>query len=83
MYLLSVLCIYCLYYVGTVCTIYLLSVLCIYCLYYVGTVCTMYLLSVLCIYCLVLTPDGWLEVSNRKVLRPAISTQVFLGFPGS
>jgi hypothetical protein len=28
-------------------------------------------------------PYGWLEVSNRKVLRPAISTQVFLGFPGS
>jgi hypothetical protein len=28
-------------------------------------------------------PDGWLEVSNRKVLRPAISTQVLLGFPGS
>jgi hypothetical protein len=28
-------------------------------------------------------PDDWLEVSNRKVLRPAISTQVFFGFPGS
>src|SRR5215510_1086936 len=28
-------------------------------------------------------PEGWLEVSNRKVLRPAISTQVFLGFLGS
>ena len=26
-------------------------------------------------------PDCWLEVSIRKVLRPAISTQVFLGFP--
>ena len=26
-------------------------------------------------------PEGWLEVSIRKVLRPAISTQVFLGFP--
>jgi hypothetical protein len=24
-------------------------------------------------------PDGWLEVSSRKVLRLAISTQVFLG----
>ena len=26
-------------------------------------------------------PDCWLEVSIRKVLRPAISTQAFLGFP--
>jgi len=26
------------------------------------------------------TLDDWLEVSIRKVLRPAISTQVFLGF---
>ena len=25
----------------------------------------------------------WLEVSIRKVLRPATSTQVFLGFPVS
>ena len=28
-------------------------------------------------------PDCWLEVSTRKVLRPTISTQVFLGFPVS
>jgi hypothetical protein len=28
-------------------------------------------------------PDCWLEVSIRKVLRPATSTQVFLGFPVS
>ena len=27
--------------------------------------------------------DCWLEVSIRKVLRPATSTQVFLGFPVS
>jgi hypothetical protein len=27
--------------------------------------------------------DYWLEVSNRKVLRPATSAQVFLGFPVS
>jgi predicted membrane metal-binding protein len=27
--------------------------------------------------------DCWLEVSIRKVLRPATSTQVFLGFPMS
>ena len=25
-------------------------------------------------------PDCWLEVSIQKVLRPATSTQVFLGF---
>ena len=30
-----------------------------------------------------LRPDCWLEVSIRKVLRPATSTQVFLGFPVS
>jgi hypothetical protein len=28
-------------------------------------------------------PDCWIEVSTWKVLRPAISTQVFLGFPVS
>jgi len=28
-------------------------------------------------------PDCWLEVSIRKVLRPATSTQVVLGFPVS
>ena len=28
-------------------------------------------------------PDYWLEVRIRKVLRPATSTQVFLGFPVS
>jgi hypothetical protein len=28
-------------------------------------------------------PDCWLEVSIRKVLRPATSTQVFLDFPVS
>jgi hypothetical protein len=33
MHLLSVLCIYCLYYVSIVCTMYLLFVLCIYCRY--------------------------------------------------
>jgi len=34
-----------------------------------------------CIQCQM--PDCWLEVSIRKVLRPATSTQVFLGFPMS
>ena len=34
--------------------------------------------------CLLLMPDCWLDVSVRKVLRSAISTQVFfLGFPVS
>jgi len=28
-------------------------------------------------------PDCWLEFSIRKFLRPATSTQVFLGFPVS
>jgi hypothetical protein len=28
-------------------------------------------------------PDCWLEVSIRKVLRPATSTQFLLGFPMS
>jgi hypothetical protein len=69
--------------------IYCLS--CIYCLYSVSIVCTMYLLSLLDAGLSLLdggllftwVPDGWLEVSSPKVLRPAISTQVFLGFPGS
>ena len=42
---------------------------------------------VCCLVCIVvvfpLEPDCWLEVSIRKVLRPATSTQVFLGFPVS
>ena len=38
---------------------------------------------VLCGHCcfLLQMPDCWLEVRIRKVLRPATSTQVFLGFP--
>ena len=40
----------------------------------------------MCICCTVCAffffmPDCWLEVSIRKVLRPATPTQVFLGFP--
>jgi len=34
-----------------------------------------------CFFFLLWMPDCWLEVSIRKGLRPAISTQVFLGFP--
>jgi len=41
----------------------------VYLLYYVG-------IAVFLLY----MPDCWLEVSIRKVLRPATSTQVFLGF---
>jgi len=41
--------------------------------------------AVLCVYCcfLLYMPDCWLEVSIWNVLRPATSTQVFLGFPAS
>ena len=35
------------------------------------------------LYYILQLPDCWLEVSIRKVLRPATSTQVFLGFPVS
>jgi len=34
---------------------------------------------IMCLY----KQEFWLEVSNRKVLRPATSTQVSLGFPVS
>ena len=43
-----------------------------------------YIVVICVLMCLLLMPDCWLEVSTRKVLRPAISTQVFfLGFPVS
>jgi hypothetical protein len=68
-------------------------ILSMHCVYYALIVCTMYLLFVPCIiYCLYLTPAtsyldtgrlARLEVSNRKVRRPAILIQVFLSFPGS
>jgi hypothetical protein len=35
------------------------------------------------LYFTVIMPDSCLEVSIRKVLRPATSTQVFISFPGS
>jgi len=40
-----------------------------------------YLLYYLCIAVFTLDAGCWLAVSFRKVLRPATSTQVFLGFP--
>ena len=50
-------------------------------------VCIVVILCVFAVLCVLLfllkTPDCWLEVSIRKVLRPASSTQVFLGFPVS
>jgi hypothetical protein len=55
--------------------VYLLYFLCVFVVTYV------YLLYYVCIA--VLTLDAGLEVSIRKVLRPATSTQVFLGFPVS
>ena len=42
-----------------------------------------YLMCICCIFFLLYTPDCWLKVSIRKVLRPATSTQVFLGLPAS
>ena len=47
----------------------------------------LYLMCICCTMCVLLSllymPDCWLEVSIRKVLRSATSTQVFLGFPVS
>ena len=42
-----------------------------------------YLFYYVCIVVFTLDADCWLEVRIRKVLRPATSTQVFLGFPVS
>jgi len=55
-------------------------VYCCSCLVCVAILCVF---VVLCghFFFLLKMPDCWLEVSIRKVLRPAISTQVFLGFP--
>jgi hypothetical protein len=48
-------------------------------------VCIVVILCVSAVLCVLLfllqMPDCRLEVSIRKVLRPATSTQVFLGFP--
>ena len=41
-----------------------------------------YLMCICCTFFFLLkTPDCWLEVSIRKVLRPATSAQVFLSYP--
>jgi len=59
---------------------------CVYCCRCLAcTVVILCVFVVLCVYCcfLLYMPDCWLEVSNRKVPRPATSTHVFLGFPVS
>jgi len=51
------------------------AVLCVYCCHLMCICCTM------CVLLFLLSmPDCWLEVSIRKVLRPATLTQVFRGF---
>ena len=44
--------------------------------------CVLGIVVICVLMCLLLMPDCWLDVSVRKVLRPATTTQVFfLGFP--
>jgi hypothetical protein len=76
MYLLSVLCIYYLYYVSIFYAIY------IYFLYYVPIFVTIHcLLSFLVAGILLISlPDGWSDISNRKFLLPTISAQFFSWF---
>ena len=54
---------------------------------YLSSVYCCHLMFICCTMCVLLfllqMPDCSLEVSTRKVLRPATSTQVFLGFPVS
>ena len=66
--------------VGIVAILWVLVVLCVYCFVFdvLCVICSMCVLLVL-LYML----NCWLEVSIRKVLRPANLTQVFLGFPVS
>ena len=66
----------------------LLTVVGLSCVVLLSCVYLCYLMCIvlLCVYCclrLLKLPDCWLEVSIQKVLRPATSTQVFLGFPVS
>jgi len=39
------------------------------------------IIIIIIIIILLSMPDCWLEVGVRKFLRPATSTQVFIGFP--
>ena len=74
-YLLYLMCICCTLYVFVVPYMYLFYLMCICCTLCVFVVPYVYLLYYVCIAVLTL------EVSNRKVLRSATSTQVFLDFP--
>ena len=58
----------------------LLLIIFILCVLLSSHVCLLYYV---CIAVLLQMPDCWLEVRMRMVLRPATSTQVFLGFPVS
>jgi hypothetical protein len=64
--------------------LYLMCICCILCVFVAHYVYLLYLMCICCTMCVLLLllymPDCWLEVSIRKVLRPATSTQVFLGF---
>jgi hypothetical protein len=57
------------------------------CVFVVPYTYLLYLMCICCAMCVLLfllqMTDCWLEVSIRKVLRQATSTQVFLGFPVS
>jgi hypothetical protein len=76
------------YCVITLCIVLLLCVLCYYFVYCVITLCAFFFTHVFCFTMYVavlhtLVAGCWLEVSIRKVLRPATSAQVFLSFPVS
>jgi len=62
---------------------YLLYLMCFCCTLCVFVVPCVYLLYYVCIAVLTLDAGLLAKVSIRKVLRPATSTQVFLGFPVS
>ena len=67
-------------YLGVVYLLYILyfKASCVFCCHLMYICCTMCVLLFL-----LYMPDCGLEGSIRKVLRPATSTQVFLGFPVS
>jgi hypothetical protein len=65
----------------------LLTAVCLLCVLLLSYVYFCYLMCIV-LLCVLLSyilqlPDCWLEVSIRKVLQPATSTQVFFGFPVS
>ena len=67
--------------------VYLICICCTLGVFVVSYVYLLHFMCICCTMCLLLfllqMPDCWLGVSIRKVLRPATSTQVFLGFPVS